>query len=140
MKDKIRVIPLGGAAEIGKNMMVYEYDDKMLIVDCGVSVPDEEHPGVDLIIPEVTYIRENRSKVVGLILTHGHEDHVGAMGYFLTEFPEVKIYGGPLTLGIMGARIREAPVDPKTLKTQVVNAGESVKIGPFTVDFMRVSH
>jgi ribonuclease J len=140
MKDKIKVIPLGGAAEIGKNMMVYEYDDKILIVDCGVSFPDEEHPGVDLIIPDFTYIRENRSKIVGLVLTHGHEDHVGAMGYFLTEFPEVKIYGGPLTLGIMGARIREAPVDPKTLKTQVVNAGESVEIGPFTVDFIRVSH
>ena len=140
MKDKIKIIPLGGVAEIGKNMMLYEFDEKILIVDCGVMFPDEEHPGVDLIIPDFSYLREKRKNIVGLCLTHGHEDHVGAMGYFLTEFPEVKVYGGPLTLGIMGGRLRESPVDPKSLKTQIVNPGESVQIGPFEVEFIRVSH
>ena len=140
MKDKIRIIPLGGAAEIGKNMMLYEFDDKILIVDCGVMFPDEEHPGVDLIIPDFSYLRDKRKNIVGLCLTHGHEDHVGAMGYFLAEFPEVTVYGGALTLGIMNGRLREAPVDPKAIKTQLVNPGESAQIGPFNVEFIRVSH
>ncbi len=140
MKDKIKIIPLGGAAEIGKNMMLYEFDDKILIVDCGVMFPDEEHPGVDLIIPDFSYLKENRKKIAGLCLTHGHEDHVGAMGYFLAEFPEVKVYGTPLTLGIMGIRLREAPIDPKQIKTQIVQPGEAVQIGPFNVEWIRVSH
>ena len=140
MKDKFKIIPLGGVAEIGKNMMLYEYDEKILIVDCGVMFPDEEHPGVDLIIPDFTYLRENRDRIAGICITHGHEDHVGAMGYFLSEFPEVKVYASPLTLGIMMGRLREAPVSPDDLKTQQVMPGETVKIGPFTVEFMRVSH
>src|SRR5690606_9450394 len=87
-QEEIRVIPLGGVNEIGKNMMLYEYDDKILVVDCGVMFPDEDTPGVDLIIPDFTYLRENASDIVGIVLTHGHEDHVGAMGYFLREFPD----------------------------------------------------
>ena len=140
MKDKIKIIPLGGVAEIGKNMMLYEYDEKILIVDCGVMFPDEEHPGVDLIIPDFTYLRDNRDRIAGICITHGHEDHVGAMGYFLSEFPEVKVYSTPLTLGIMMTRLREAPVSPDDLKTQQVQPGETVKVGPFQVEFMRVSH
>lgn len=136
----IRVIPLGGAAEIGKNMMVYEFDEKILIVDCGVMFPDEDLPGVDLIIPDFTYLRENRERIVGLVLTHGHEDHVGAMGYFLAEFLTVTIYGTPLTLGIMGSKLREAPVDPKAILTHTVHPGETVQIGPFAVEFIRVAH
>ena len=139
-KEEVKIIPLGGVAEIGKNMMLYEFDDKILIVDCGVMFPDEEHPGVDLIIPDFTYLRDNRKRIAGLALTHGHEDHVGAMGYFLTEFPEVTVYGGPLTLGIMMTRLRESPVDPNAIKTVTVSPGESAKIGPFEVEWLRVGH
>lgn len=139
-KDDIKVIPLGGVCEIGKNMMLYEFDERILIVDCGVMFPDEELPGVDLIIPDFTYLRENRDRIAGLVLTHGHEDHVGAMAYFLREFPEVSIYGGKLTLGIMGGRLREHPIDPKTLNTHEVSPGQTVEIGPFAVEFIRVGH
>lgn len=140
MKDKIRIIPLGGVAEIGKNMMLYEFDDQILIVDCGIAFPDEEHPGVDLIINDFSYLRDKRDKIAGLVLTHGHEDHVGAMGYFLAEFPHVKVYGAPLTLGIMKAKLREAPVDPANISAQPVQPGETVQIGPFSVEFIRVAH
>ncbi|HEY0073564.1 MAG TPA: ribonuclease J [Abditibacteriaceae bacterium] len=139
-RDEIKIIPLGGVCEIGKNMMLYEYDERILIVDCGVMFPDEELPGVDLIIPDFTYLRENRDRIAGLVLTHGHEDHVGAMGYFLRDFPEVPVYGAPLTLGIMGGKLREQPVDPKSLNTHTVNPGQTVRIGPFDVEFIRVGH
>ncbi len=139
-RDEIKIIPLGGVCEIGKNMMLYEYDEKILIVDCGVMFPDEELPGVDLIIPDFTYLRENRDRIAGLVLTHGHEDHVGAMGYFLRDFPEVPVYGAPLTLGIMGGKLREQPVDPKSLNTTSVSPGQTVRIGPFDVEFIRVGH
>ncbi len=139
-QEEIRVIPLGGVGEIGKNMMLYEYDDKILVVDCGVMFPDEDTPGVDLIIPDFTYLRENKSDIVGIVLTHGHEDHVGAMGYFLRDFPDVPIYSSKLTLGIMGARLRESPVDANQLNTHEVVPGDIVQIGPFAVEFIRVGH
>lgn len=139
-RDDIKIIPLGGVCEIGKNMMLYEYDDQILIVDCGISFPDEDHPGVDLIIPDWTYLRDNAKRIAGLVLTHGHEDHVGAMGYFLRDFPQVPIYGGRLTLGIMGGRLREHPVDIKSLNVHEVEPGQMVKIGPFEVEFIRVGH
>ena len=139
-RDDIKIIPLGGVCEIGKNMMLYEYDDQILIVDCGISFPDEDHPGVDLIIPDWTYLRDNARRIAGLVLTHGHEDHVGAMGYFLRDFPEVPIYGGRLTLGIMGGRLREHPVDIKSLNVHEVEPGQMVKVGAFEVEFIRVGH
>ncbi|MBV9868502.1 MAG: ribonuclease J [Abitibacteriaceae bacterium] len=139
-RDEIKVIPLGGVCEIGKNMMLYEYDEKILIVDCGVMFPDEELPGVDIIIPDFTYLRDNRERIAGLVLTHGHEDHVGAMAYFLREFPEVPVYGAPLTLGIMSGRLREHPIDPKSLNTNKVHPGDTINVGPFTVEFIRVGH
>ena len=139
-QEEIRVIPLGGVNEIGKNMMLYEFDEKILVVDCGVMFPDEDTPGVDLIIPDFTYLRENANDIVGIVLTHGHEDHVGAMSYFLREFPDVTIYSSKLTLGIMGARLREHPIDPKALQTHEVEPGDIVQIGPFEVEFIRVGH
>jgi len=139
-KDEIKVIPMGGVLEIGKNMMLYEYDEKILIVDCGVMFPDEDMPGVDLIIPDFTYLRANRQRIVGIVLTHGHEDHVGAMAYFLQDFPTVPIYSTPLTLGIMGGRLREHPIDAKALRTHEVQPGDIVDIGPFQVEFIRVGH
>lgn len=139
-REEIRIIPLGGVNEIGKNMMLYEFDDQIMIVDCGVMFPDEDTPGVDLIIPDFAYLRDNRERIAGLVLTHGHEDHVGAMGYFLREFPTVPIYSTKITLGIMGARMREHPIDGRTLHTHEVEPGDTVKIGPFSVEFIRVGH
>src|ERR671921_2202667 len=128
-RDEIKIIPLGGVNEIGKNMMLYEYDERILIVDCGVMFPDEELPGVDLIIPDFSYLRENQDRIAGLVLTHGHEDHVGAMAYFLRDFQDVPIYSTALTLGIMGARMREHPIDPKSIDTHEVKPGDTVQIG-----------
>jgi len=139
-RDEIKVIALGGVCEIGKNMLLYEYDEKILIVDCGVMFPDEDLPGVDLIIPDFSYLRDNRERIAGLVLTHGHEDHVGAMAYFLAEFPTVPIYGGKLTLGIMKGRLREHPIDAASLNLHESNPGDIVKVGPFTVEFIRVGH
>lgn len=139
-RDEIRVIALGGVCEIGKNMLAYEYDEKILIVDCGVMFPDEDLPGVDLIIPDFTYLRENRERIVGLVLTHGHEDHVGAMAYFFREFPEVPVWGGRLTIGIMHGRLREHPLDVKLLHIHEAQPGDTIQAGPFTVEFIRVGH
>jgi ribonuclease J len=139
-RDEIKVIPLGGVCEIGKNMMLYEYDEQILIVDCGVMFPDQELPGVDLIIPDFSYLRDNRDRIAGIALTHGHEDHVGAMAYLLAEFPDIAIYGGRLTLGIMRGRLREHPINPQTLNVHEVEPGEERKIGPFTVEWIRVGH
>jgi ribonuclease J len=102
--------------------------------------PDEELPGVDLIIPDFTYLRENRERIAGLVLTHGHEDHVGAMAYFLRDFPEVPVYGGRLTLGIMHGRLREHPIDAAALNIHTSEPGDTVQIGPFKVEFIRVGH
>lgn len=137
---EISIIPLGGVNEIGKNMMLYEYDDRILIVDCGVMFPDEETPGVDLIIPDFSYLRENADRVEAIVLTHGHEDHVGAMAFLLADFPEIPIYSTALTLGIMGVRLRESPVNVATLNKHEVTPGDIVKIGPFEVEFIRVGH
>lgn len=139
-RDEIKVIALGGVCEIGKNMLAYEYDEKILIVDCGVMFPDEELPGVDLVIPDFTYLRENRERIAGLVLTHGHEDHVGAMAYFLREFPEVSIWGGALTLGIMKGRLREHPIDINSINIHEANPGATIEAGPFRVEFIRVGH
>jgi ribonuclease J len=139
-RDEIKIIPLGGVCEIGKNMMLYEYDEQILIVDCGVMFPDQELPGVDLIIPDFSYMRDNRDRIAGIALTHGHEDHVGAMAYLLAEFPDIAIYGGRLTLGIMRGRLREHPINPQTLNIHEVEPGEERKIGPFTVEWIRVGH
>ncbi|MEO6907142.1 MAG: ribonuclease J, partial [Abditibacteriaceae bacterium] len=137
---EISIIPLGGVNEIGKNMMLYEYDNRILIVDCGVMFPDEETPGVDLIIPDFSYLRDNADRVEAIVLTHGHEDHVGAMSFLLADFPDIPIYSTALTLGIMGARLRESPINVSTLNKHEVTPGDIVQIGPFEVEFIRVGH
>jgi len=139
-RDEIRIVALGGVCEIGKNMLAYEFDDKILIVDCGVMFPDEELPGVDLIIPDFTWLRENRERIAGLVLTHGHEDHVGAMAYFLREFPEVPVWGGALTLGIMRGRLREHTIDVNSINVREAAPGSTIQAGPFRVEFIRVGH
>lgn len=138
MSNPVRLITLGGTLKIGKNMLVLEQRNELLLIDCGVMFPDETLPGVDLILPDMTYVLENRERVVGLILTHGHEDHIGATPYLLERMPLV-IYGTPLTLGLLNSRLDEFNPLPGT--TQItVHASETRQIGSFQVEFIRVSH
>jgi len=140
LENALSIIPLGGVGEIGKNMMLYEFDGHILIVDCGVMFPDEETLGVDLIIPDMTYVSENKERVCGIVITHGHEDHVGGVPYLLREVTHAPIYGGKLTLGLLQEKIKEHKIDTKSLALETVTPGDTVPIGPFEVEFVRVSH
>ncbi|MBI3953164.1 MAG: ribonuclease J, partial [Chloroflexi bacterium] len=137
-KDKLRVIPLGGVGEIGKNMMVLEYDDQILVVDCGVMFPEEEMLGVDLVIPDISYLRERREKVLAILLTHGHEDHIGALPFVLPDL-NVPIYCTKLTHGLVTVRLKEhALLDQADLK--IIAPGQPFTLGPFRVEAFRVNH
>ena len=135
---KLRIIPLGGLDEIGKNMTVIEYGDDMIVVDCGLGFPDEDMPGIDLVIPDITYLEANRDKIRGIFLTHGHEDHIGAVPYVLRSI-NPPVYGTRLTLGIINNKLSEfhLPWEPRFNE---VNAGDTVKAGVFSVEFIRVNH
>ena len=135
---KLRIIPLGGVNEIGENMMAIEYGDDMIVVDCGLGFPDEDMPGVDLVIPDISYLVENQHKLRGIVLTHGHEDHIGAIPYVLRSI-NPPIYGTKLTLGIIQNKLREL-TPPNEPDFHVVRAGETVKLGVFSVEFIRVNH
>ena len=136
--NQVSVIPLGGIGEIGKNMMVVEVGDEILIIDAGVMFPEDELLGIDLVIPDFTYIRENKDRVKGIALTHGHEDHIGALPYLLREI-NVPVYGTRLTLGLLEGKLNEHRMLKKT-RLKVVNPGSSVRIGKMKVDFIRVNH
>lgn len=135
---KVRIIPLGGLNEIGKNMTAIECGDDIIVIDCGLAFPDEEMPGVDLVIPDVTYLEANASKVRGIVLTHGHEDHIGAIPYVLRNINPV-IYGTRLTVGIVRNKLKEftTPFKPKLVE---VKAGDTVKLGGMSVEFIHVNH
>lgn len=135
--SKIRVIPLGGMQEVGKNMSIIEYKDEILIIDCGLGFPEDEMLGIDIVIPDVTYLMRNRNKVKGMVLTHGHEDHIGAIPYILKKL-NIPVYGSKLTIGLLTNKLKEH----KLLDVQLneVEIGTSVKVGLFTVDFIRVNH
>ena len=135
--NKIQIIPLGGLGEIGKNMTIIRFQDNILIIDAGLMFPEDDMLGVDLVIPDMTYIMDNKEKVKGIVLTHGHEDHIGALPYLLKKI-NVPIYGTPLTLGILEGRLKEGGVSPSVLKT--IEAGHKLKIGCFNVEFLRVNH
>jgi len=136
--NQVSVIPLGGIGEIGKNMMVVEVGDEILIIDAGVMFPEDELLGIDLVIPDFTYIRENKDRVKGIALTHGHEDHIGALPYLLREI-NVPVYGTRLTQGLLEGKLKEHRMLKKT-RLKVVNPGSSVRIGKMKVDFIRVNH
>lgn len=136
--QKLRVIPLGGINEIGENMTVLEYGNDMIIVDCGLGFPDEDMPGVDLIIPDISYVEANKEKLRGIVLTHGHEDHIGAIPYVLRSI-NPPIYGTKLTLGIIQNKLRELK-PPNEPNFKCVKAGETVRLGAFNVEFIRVNH
>ena len=136
--SKLKVIPLGGLNEIGKNLTVLEYENDILIIDCGLGFPDEDMPGIDLVIPDITYLEANRDKIRGIVLTHGHEDHIGAIPYILRQI-NPPIYGTRLTLGIIQNKLAEhnLPYEPSLNR---VNAGETVRLGCFAVEFIHVNH
>ncbi len=137
-KNKLKVVPLGGLQEIGKNITVFEYDDDIIVVDCGLAFPEDEMLGIDLVIPDITYLLKNRDKVRGIILTHGHEDHIGALPYVLKEI-NVPVYGTKLTLGLLEYKLEEHDMLPDvTLKT--VNQGDTIELGAFRVEFIRSTH
>ena len=133
----LRIVPLGGLGEIGRNMTVFETDSKSLIVDCGVLFPEESQPGVDLILPDFDYLRGRLDGIVGLVLTHGHEDHIGAVPFLLRERPDIPIYGSKLTLALLEAKLREHRMKPPL---HVVAEGQTVWLDPFRVGFVAVNH
>lgn len=134
---KVRIIPVGGLDRIGQNMTLIECEDQILVVDCGVAFPGSDMLGIDLIIPNFDYLRENREKVVGVVLTHGHEDHIGALPYFLREF-QVPVYGTALTLALVENKMQESNV--KKYSLTVVKPGDVVTLGCFKVEFIRTNH
>lgn len=136
--EKIRWIPLGGLNEIGKNMNVFECGNDALILDCGMAFPDDDMPGIDCVIPDITYLHKIGGKIRGIVLTHGHEDHIGALPYVLKEF-NVPVYGTRLTLGILKNKLKEHGI-LSTSKLVNVEAGESVKLGCFTAEFIHTNH
>jgi ribonuclease J len=135
--NKLRIVPLGGLGEVGKNMMIYEYEDDILIVDCGIMFPENDMLGIDYIIPDFKYIVERRDKVRGIIITHGHEDHTGAIAHLLEEV-NAPIYATPLTRGLLEVKLSKKGLNKAELIT--VQAGEMAEIGKFTVEFFHVSH
>ncbi|MBE6729916.1 MAG: ribonuclease J [Ruminococcaceae bacterium] len=137
-KKNVRIIPLGGIGEIGKNITLYEYDGDMIIVDCGMSFPDADTPGIDIVIPDFTYIVENKDKIKGMVLTHGHEDHIGAIPYLLKNF-NIPIYSTKLTLGLVEYKLREHSLH-NISKLYEVKAGDQIKLGKFAVEFIHVNH
>lgn len=135
---RLQIIPLGGFGEIGKNMMAIRYQDSILVIDAGLMFPEEELLGIDVVIPDISYLVENKEKIKAIVLTHGHEDHVGGLPYVLKQIKDVPVYGSKLTLGIVEGKLKEH--DLGKVKLLSVKPREKIVLGPFTVEFFRVSH
>ena len=133
----LRVVPLGGLGEVGRNMAVLEYDGKLLIIDCGVLFPEDHQPGVDLILPDFSYIEDRLDDIQAVILTHGHEDHIGAVPFLLRLKADIPLVGSQLTLAFVEAKLREHRIQPYTL---TVKEGMTEKLGPFDCEFVAVNH
>jgi ribonuclease J len=133
----LRVIPLGGLGAIGRNMTVFEYDGKLLVIDCGVLFPDVEQPGVDLILPDFTPVLDRLDDVQAIVLTHGHEDHIGAVPYLLAHKPDIPLVGSEFTLALVEAKLAERRIEPYTL---TVREGRTERLGPFECEFFAVNH
>ena len=136
--SKLKVIPLGGLEQIGLNITAFEYEDSIIVVDCGLSFPEDEMLGIDLVIPDITYLKEHADKVQGFVITHGHEDHIGALPYILKEL-NVPVYATRLTMGIIENKLKEHDLIGTTTR-KVVSFGESITLGKFRIEFIRTNH
>ena len=137
-KTPIKIIPIGGVGEIGKNCYLYEYEDDIILVDCGMTFPDEETPGIDIVIPDFTYILKNKEKIKALVVTHGHEDHIGAIPYLLKNF-NIPIYATRITLGLIKGKLKEHGL-LASAKLYELNAGEKIDFGKINLEFVHVNH
>jgi ribonuclease J len=138
MASKLKIIPLGGLGEIGKNMTAYEYGNDILVVDCGLGFPDDDMYGIDIVIPDITYLKQNKDKIRGIVLTHGHEDHIGAVPYVMKEL-KAPIYATRLTAGLVEIKLEEHRLKDK-VKLVTLEAGESFKAGCFNVELIHMNH
>ena len=136
--EPVKIAFLGGLNEVGKNIMMFQYKEDIILVDCGLAFPDEDTPGIDLIIPDFTYLQKNSDKIEGICITHGHEDHIGALAYMLRDI-NIPVYSTRLTNGLIEGKLKEHGL-LDSAKLNVVNAGESVKLGEFEVEFIHVNH
>ena len=135
---KLKIIPLGGLEQIGMNITAFEYGNSIIVVDCGLSFPEDDMLGIDLVIPDVTYLKENREKVKGFVITHGHEDHIGALPYVLKEL-NVPIYATKLTIGLIENKLKEHNL-LRTTKRKTIKHGQSINLGEFRVEFIKTNH
>lgn len=135
---KVKIIPLGGLEQIGMNITAFEYENSIIVVDCGLSFPDDEMLGIDLVIPDITYLKNNAEKVKGFVITHGHEDHIGALPYVLKEI-NVPIYATKLTMGIIETKLKEHNL-MKSVKRKVIKHGQYINLGDFRIEFIKVNH
>lgn len=137
-KNKLKIIPLGGMDEIGKNITVFEYGENIIVVDCGLAFPEDEMLGIDLVIPDVTYLEKNKDKVHAILVTHGHEDHIGAIPYVLRRV-NVPIYGTELTLGLIENKLAEHELS-EPVELRKIKAGQTIQLGPFKIEFVHTNH
>ncbi len=138
MNSKLKIIPLGGLEQIGMNITAFEYEDSIIVVDCGLAFPENDMLGIDLVIPDITYLKENADRVKGFMITHGHEDHIGALPYVLKELP-VPIYATKLTMGVIERKLSEHGLE-KAVKRKVVKFGQHINLGQMRVEFIRTNH
>ena len=136
--SKLKIIPLGGLEQIGMNITAFEYEDSIIVVDCGLAFPADDMLGIDLVIPDITYLKDNFDKVKAFVITHGHEDHIGALAYALKEI-NVPVYATRLTMGIIENKLKEHNM-LKTTKRKVVKFGQSINLGQFRVEFIKTNH
>ena len=136
--SKLKIIPLGGLEQIGMNITAFEYEDSIVVVDCGLAFPEDDMPGIDLVIPDITYLKENISKVKGVVITHGHEDHIGALPYVLKEV-NAPIYSTKLTLALISNKLKEHNLT-KTTKLKEVKHGQVINLGDFAIEFIKTNH
>lgn len=138
-ETKLKIIPLGGLEQIGMNITAFEYNNEIIVVDCGIAFPDDEMLGIDLVIPDVTYLKDNVEKVKGIVLTHGHEDHIGALPYVLRDV-NVPVYGTKLTLGLVENKLKEHNLLKSVKKRKCITAGKIITLGTFKIEFIRTNH
>ena len=137
-QSKLKIIPIGGLEQIGMNITAFEYEDSIIVVDCGLAFPEDDMLGIDLVIPDVTYLKDHIDKVKGFVITHGHEDHIGALSYVLKDI-NVPVYATKLTMGIIENKLKERNMLRGT-RRKVVTYGQSINLGQFRIEFIKTNH